>query len=161
MPKHKVIWTQDLVDIIIKRVGEGIPARNIAEALGDPFTKNMILGKIFRLGLSKPAKGRTPKPRTRKRRSPTFREWTPVVRDETIPFNYTLTTLPINGCHYPHGCMTYTFCGNPVIDNSCYCAYHYAVCYRPAHYKQRLATPLGAVGSPSLPPPIEGEPLSP
>ena len=44
-------WTTDRVELLKKLWGEGLSARQIAEALGH-VTRNAVIGKAHRLGLS-------------------------------------------------------------------------------------------------------------
>ena len=50
-------WTEERVEILKERWGQGLPAAKIAEELGD-VTRNAVIGKIFRLGLSNKARKR-------------------------------------------------------------------------------------------------------
>ena len=51
----KMAWTEDRVKMLLQLREEGKTSSQIAEALGDT-TRNAVIGKIFRLGLAKPAK---------------------------------------------------------------------------------------------------------
>ncbi|MDB5513149.1 MAG: GcrA cell cycle regulator [Enterovirga sp.] len=62
-------WTDDRVEMLSKLWGEGLSASQIAAALGGGVTRNAVIGKVHRLGLSGRAKAgpgvaqRTAKPR--------------------------------------------------------------------------------------------------
>ena len=45
-------WSAERVEILVKRWKEGLSAAKIAEELGETITRNAVIGKIFRLGLS-------------------------------------------------------------------------------------------------------------
>ena len=167
-----VQYTEEMVAYIrLKWVEEKwsaeVLARGLSELTGHPFTRNMVIGKVNRMGLSKPAKGRSPLKRmsskgilrvvTRIFRTPP----PPIEAEEPEPLGYTLLELPKNGCRYPHTHYPYTFCGAETIDRSSYCAYHYSVCYVQSRYKRRPTSPsLGAQGvSAVLPPDAVETPL--
>lgn len=63
-------WTDDRVELLGKLWGEGLSASQIAGILGGGVTRNAVIGKVHRLGLSgrgktgQPAAARPPKPRT-------------------------------------------------------------------------------------------------
>lgn len=46
-------WTEDMVDLLKRRWREGMNAREIAMELGG-VSRNAVIGKVFRLGLSNP-----------------------------------------------------------------------------------------------------------
>lgn len=49
-------WTDDRVELLTKLWGEGLSASQIASALGGGVTRNAVIGKVHRLGLSGRAK---------------------------------------------------------------------------------------------------------
>ena len=49
-------WTDDRVELLTKLWGEGLSASQIAAALGGGVTRNAVIGKVHRLGLSGRAK---------------------------------------------------------------------------------------------------------
>ena len=51
----KMAWTEDRIKTLLRLREEGKTSSQIAEALGET-TRNAVIGKIFRLGLAKPAK---------------------------------------------------------------------------------------------------------
>lgn len=48
-------WTEDRVDLLKRRWLEGLNAREIAKELGG-LSRNAVIGKVFRLGMSTPRK---------------------------------------------------------------------------------------------------------
>lgn len=62
-------WTDDRVELLGKLWSEGLSASQIAAVLGGGVTRNAVIGKVHRLGLSgrgkagQPAASRPPKPR--------------------------------------------------------------------------------------------------
>lgn len=53
-------WTDDRVELLSKLWGEGLSASQIAAALGGGVTRNAVIGKVHRLGLSGRAKAGQP-----------------------------------------------------------------------------------------------------
>jgi GcrA cell cycle regulator len=49
-------WSDDRVELLTKLWGEGLSASQIAAALGGGVTRNAVIGKVHRLGLSGRAK---------------------------------------------------------------------------------------------------------
>ena len=65
-------WSDERVELLVRLWGEGLSASKIAARLGG-ITRNAVIGKVHRLGLSGRAKGgtpQTPRPRTKPARSP-------------------------------------------------------------------------------------------
>lgn len=167
---HTVQYTEEMEAYIrLKWVDEkwsaAVLARGLSELTGRPFSRNMVIGKVHRMGLSKPAKGRAPTKRVSSRgvRIVTAIHRIAPVKEisEPEPLGYRLWEIPKNGCKYPHGHFPYTFCGQETVDKSSYCNYHYAICYTQSRYKRR-PTPspsLGAQGVPAIIPPTVGTPL--
>jgi hypothetical protein len=58
-------WTPEWDAQLIKMRAEGFSSQDIADAIGNDMTRNAVLGRTFRLGLSPPTKlqKKTPKPR--------------------------------------------------------------------------------------------------
>jgi GcrA cell cycle regulator len=53
-------WTDDRVELLAKLWGEGLSASQIAAALGGGVTRNAVIGKVHRLGLSGRVKAGAP-----------------------------------------------------------------------------------------------------
>ena len=155
-----VQYTEEMEDYIrLKWVGEKWSAALIADALaamvGRPFSRNMVIGKIFRMGLSTPSQARKPEKRLSSKglkiaRSVPRPPRPPLTEPE--PLGYRLWEVPKNGCKYPHGDLHYTFCGRETIDTSSYCAYHYSMCYVASRYRRRPSS-LGTESAPASHPP--------
>ena len=58
-------WTDDNVETLKKLWSEGLSAAQIADEFGQYCSRNAVIGKINRLGLSKPATGAKPGPKQR------------------------------------------------------------------------------------------------
>lgn len=65
-------WTDERVELLGKLWGEGLSASQIAAILGGGVTRNAVIGKVHRLGLSGRAKsgGQPATPRPQKPRAP-------------------------------------------------------------------------------------------
>jgi GcrA cell cycle regulator len=138
-------WTEERVARLSELWSEGLSAAQIARQLGGGVTRNAIIGKIHRLGLSGRAApsrpGRQPKPigpRARRRRShasPAPALPTALARVELVeaPGLATPLTLAAHACRWPVGdprSEAFTFCGRPARKGP-YCAAHTAQAYRP------------------------------
>ena len=151
-------WTDERVASLKKLWQDGLSASQIAKQLGG-VTRNAVIGKVHRLGLSgratpsKPARPmfKAPRPpRTvaaaayapRRITEPVLVPPEPVVRyvDEA-PGSATILTLVNHMCKWPIGdpaTATFTFCGRRASDGP-YCGEHARVAYQPAQGKRRTS----------------------
>jgi GcrA cell cycle regulator len=147
------LWTAERIDVLKLNWEAGFSASQIAKILGD-VTRNGVVGKIFRLGLSNtraPYPKRPPKPPRR----PTTQEAGPPKKRVHKPkrqFNYQwgaqpmmtvdeppvapiedpvpeplhkrLVDLEEGQCRYPYGDRDFTFCGRRCLGNLPYCPAH-------------------------------------
>ena len=153
-------WTDERVELLKKLWQDGLSASQIAKQLGG-VTRNAVIGKVHRLGLSgratpsKPARTTFKAPRPARpaaaapsapRRlaepvaNPHGHTHTPPVRyvDET-PGTATVLTLGAHMCKWPIGDPSmdnFTFCGRRAGDGP-YCEEHSQVAYQPAQAKKR------------------------
>lgn len=147
-------WTDERVESLKKLWLEGLSASQIAKQLGG-ITRNAVIGKVHRLGLSgraapsKPARVvvRAPRPRPvaapslprrlEVRPTPSLR---PVLREEA-PGSATVLTLGSDSCRWPIGdpaSREFSFCGQAA-DHGPYCEHHAAVAYQPPAKKTKRA----------------------
>ena len=154
-------WTDDRVEILTKLWAEGLSASQIAKQLGG-VTRNAVIGKVHRLGLSgrakpsNPAKKKARKTvnRTRVTRAPSApRAPRPVVQPrpapppiEALPMAdgrfATILTITDHMCKWPIGdpsTSEFRFCGRKTDDkDEPYCKAHSSVAYqasrRPVSY---------------------------
>ena len=63
-----VDWTEERVALLARLWQEGFSARQIAERLGEEVTRNAVIGKANRLGLSKPSKSSVTRRQRKKER---------------------------------------------------------------------------------------------
>ncbi|MGJ8564756.1 MAG: GcrA family cell cycle regulator [Alphaproteobacteria bacterium] len=146
-------WTEDRVEVLTKLWAEGLSASQIATKLGG-VTRNAVIGKVHRLGLSgrakpsRPAVRRTPaaaKPKTRVAslpRTPKVVEVAeqappPPVEAKPLPNGEYATILTIRDhmCKWPigdPGATDFRFCGRKIKPSEPYCEAHCSVAYQPS-----------------------------
>jgi GcrA cell cycle regulator len=162
-------WTDERVELLKKLWSDGLSASQIAAELGG-ITRNAVIGKVHRLGLSGRAKSTsTGAPRPRKTRSPSHMlrigrtsirgntalahaydietEAEPELIDNIIPIGQRRTILELNEqtCRWPvgdPGSGDFFFCGGNTVTGLPYCAYHSRVAYQPAGDRRRDKRPL-------------------
>ena len=160
-------WSDDRVEQLKKLWESGLSASQIAAELGN-VTRNAVIGKVHRLGLSGRAKApSTAAPRQRKARPaqhmmrvarPVSRgntalahafevemEPDPISFDNVVPMSQRLSLLELNEatCHWPVGDPSspeFFFCGGKALAGLPYCAHHSRVAYQPAADRRR---PIG------------------
>lgn len=138
---HELIWSDDRVEQLKKLWEAGLSASQIAAELGN-VTRNAVIGKVHRLGLSGRAKSpssaaprqrkarplRTnpfvPPPKVKTRGNPALAsalevelEPDPIIYDNVIPTNQRVSLLELNeaNCHWPIGdpeTEDFFFCGS-------------------------------------------------
>jgi GcrA cell cycle regulator len=157
-------WTDERVELLKKLWADGLSASQIAAELGG-ITRNAVIGKVHRLGLSGRAKSpSTSAPRPRKARAhghmmrvsrPSMRgntalahayeldvEPEPELLDNIIPLGQrrTLLELTEETCRWPigdPGTAEFFFCGGSTLTGLPYCSYHSRVAYQPAADRRR------------------------
>ena len=105
-------WTEAKVKKLAKLWGKNIPARDIAEKLGEGITRNAVIGKANRLGLNE----------TKKEKKPGE------VNNTDKMFH-----LKIKGCRWPFGdpgTDEFHFCGKRQEIGKPYCVDHCMLAYR-------------------------------
>lgn len=156
-------WTDERVELLKKLWADGLSASQIAAELGG-ITRNAVIGKVHRLGLSGRAKSPSSSaPRPRKPRSPShmMRVSRPSIRGNTalahaydyepepepepieniIPIGQRRTLLELTEatCRWPigdPGSPDFFFCGGNVTTGLPYCAYHARVAYQPPNARR-------------------------
>lgn len=154
------MWTDERVELLKKLWNDGLSASQIAAELGG-ITRNAVIGKVHRLGLSGRAKAASSSiPRQRKTRAPSqmFRTMRPAVRGNTalathllpdlepepeimlveniVPIGQRCTLLELSDskCRWPigdPGQPDFFFCGGTTAGSLPYCSYHCRVGYQP------------------------------
>ncbi|WP_407157818.1 GcrA family cell cycle regulator [Bradyrhizobium sp. STM 3557] len=159
-------WSDDRVEQLKKLWEAGLSASQIAAELGN-VTRNAVIGKVHRLGLSGRAKSpattaprqrkATPRPAQQMMRvaRPVSRgntalahvfeievEPDPVTFDNVVPMGQRRSLLELNEatCHWPVGDPSspdFFFCGGKALSGLPYCAQHSRLAYQPAADRRR------------------------
>ena len=165
-------WTDERVELLKKLWSDGLSASQIAAELGG-ISRNSVIGKVHRLGLSGRAKSPSASlPRQRKPRAQgqMMRIARPSIRGNTalaplhlyetdlepepehieniIPIGQRCSILELNEskCHWPIGdpsASDFFFCGGKTIEGLPYCGYHSRVAYQPAQDRRRVQRAAG------------------
>ena len=162
-------WTDERVETLKKLWSDGLSASQIANELGS-VTRNAVIGKVNRLGLSGRAKSPSSSaPRQRKPRAhshmmrvrPQMRgntalayqhdlevEAEPEMVENIIPMGQRCTLLELSEdkCRWPigdPGSTEFFFCGVKPVEGAPYCGFHSRVAYQPASDRRRPTRPQG------------------
>ncbi|WP_158915969.1 GcrA family cell cycle regulator [Caulobacter sp. S45] len=142
-------WTEDRVETLKKLWLDGYSASQIAKQLGAGLTRNAVIGKVHRLGLSGRAAPSQPQrpvfKATRPARpapapAPVARRAEPVAQPEPKVVyvteeagSATVLTLGAHMCKWPIGDPStdgFSFCGRASGGDGPYCAQHAQVAYQ-------------------------------
>ena len=136
-------WTDDRVHTLTRLWRDGLSASQIARALAGGVTRNAVIGKVHRLGLSGRAKPSTPTLRSRRearprrpvRRGAAIRCPAPPPPAEPPPEFGSGSILSVRRgqCRWPIGdplADGFCLCGAPAARGA-YCAGHAEIAYRP------------------------------
>ena len=153
-------WTEERVELLKKLWADGLSASQIAAELGG-ITRNAVIGKVHRLGLSGRAKSPSssaPRPRKTRSSGHMMRVPRPSIRGNTalaydydvepepelieIPVEQRKTLLQLNEktCRWPvgdPGGTDFFFCGGDTANELPYCTYHCRVAYQPVSDRRR------------------------
>src|SRR5437868_866615 len=157
-------WTDERVELLKKLWADGLSASQIAAELGG-ITRNAVIGKVHRLGLSGRAKSpssASPRPRKTRAHPHMLRAARPVMRgntalapvydydvdaepehiDNVIPMGQRRNILELTEetCRWPigdPGGADFFFCGGQTVTSLPYCSYHSRVAYQPAGDRRR------------------------
>lgn len=163
-----VTWTDDRVEQLRKLWEAGHSASQIAAELGS-VTRNAVIGKVHRLGLSGRAKSQSSAaPRQRKVRAapqvmrtvrPVARgntvlaqvfevevEADPIAQDNVVPMSQRITLIQLNDstCRWPIGdpsTQDFAFCGGRTLAGMPYCSHHCRIAYQPVSERRRDRRP--------------------
>jgi GcrA cell cycle regulator len=153
-------WTDERIATLKKMWKEGKSAAEIAKTLAKGVTRNAVIGKAHRMGLSgrpSPIK----KPAAPPKKDPPKKEvkavvkkpvvpvvtgvkHNPLIREVTAPRQFVKEVFPIDGgvglidltermCKWPFGDPReddFTFCGRPIRPGTPYCPDHAAMAYQ-------------------------------
>jgi GcrA cell cycle regulator len=162
-------WTDERVELLKKLWADGLSASRIAAELGG-VSRNSVIGKVHRLGLSGRAKSTSASvPRQRKPRvqhmmrisRPGARgntalapmhvfetevEPEPTVVENIVPMGQRCSILELNEstCRWPIGdpsAADFFFCGGKTIEGLPYCGFHSRIAYQPVSERRRDKRP--------------------
>ena len=157
-------WTEERVSELKKLWAEGHSASQIANQLGG-VTRNAVIGKVHRLGLSgratpsrpvkRPPRLARPKPTAARTGTPA-KPSTPstpsaprlpaepavALEPQRLPNGDLVTVMNVKDsmCKWPIGDPAdpnFSFCGRPAEDGSPYCAEHAKMAFQPARKRER------------------------
>jgi GcrA cell cycle regulator len=147
-------WTDERVELLKKLWLDGLSASQIAKQLGG-VTRNAVIGKVHRLGLSGRATPSQPsRPVFKAPRAP---RPTPVPAPRRVehhsvaptpqpifhaeePGSATVLTLGAHMCKWPIGdpaTEDFSFCGRRTDDDGPYCGHHARIAYQPQQARKR------------------------
>jgi GcrA cell cycle regulator len=157
-------WTDDRVEMLKKLWSDGLSASQIAAEIGN-VTRNAVIGKVHRLGLSGRGKAKSASPQRAKKPSrtpsapapipqPTAtgpialasspRAPQPVVEadDVVVPMSERVTIMDLREsmCRWPMGDPTkpeFRFCGARSVTGLPYCTHHARIAYQPVADRKR------------------------
>ena len=144
------IWTDEKVDFLKKNWGL-FTARELAEKMGPGFTRNSIIGKASRLGLSAKIKTRNvasnqnnessnENKNLKQRRNKKSRFSSILIEKDFEPENpKQLEELDENSCKWPIGHpdeKNFYFCGRSSLKDFSYCKLHLLYAYQPKGKKE-------------------------
>jgi GcrA cell cycle regulator len=136
-------WTDERVEQLKKLWSDGLSASQIAAELGG-ITRNAVIGKVHRLGLSGRAKSTSSTALAQAYEIEADIE--PELIDNVIPIGQRRTILELNEqtCRWPvgdPGSGDFFFCGGNALASLPYCAYHSRIAYQPAADRRRDRRP--------------------
>src|SRR3972149_3775965 len=124
-------WTDERVELLKKLWAEGLSASQIAARLGG-VTRNAVIGKVHRLGLSgRATSSRSSSPRPRR---------APVPRAGPLNERASILTLKEAMCRWPIGDPgepEFHFCGRKSCGTLPYCEHHARMAYQPVQARRR------------------------
>lgn len=111
-------WTNKETELLILNYSP-MSSAELVKLLNRP--KNSIIGKAFRLGLTKSNVSN---------RKPSIKKIKPISEKETVPKkSLKYEDLKPNQCQFPYGSDNKTFCGKEK-SRGAYCEEHYKKCYK-------------------------------
>jgi GcrA cell cycle regulator len=165
MSRNDATWSSERVEALRRYFAAGLSCSRIANEIG--VTRNAVIGKMNRLGLSRPKEVIARQLRRERAARPARLKalWRPPRSQPTIVAQHAmleaafpdpqpcLEAIPINGrgctllelgqekCRWPissPGAADFCFCGNEPVKGLPYCPGHARLAYRPAG-RQRIA----------------------
>ncbi len=149
-------WTDERVETLKRLWQEGLSASQIAAELGG-VTRNAVIGKVHRLGLSGRGQPTTtikrkrraeqpPQQAARRARQPVTLGSLALQTNVVVPIakRLTIEALTERTCKWPNGDPgndDFHFCGNDSLESLPYCEYHAGVAYQAPDPRRRLRRP--------------------
>lgn len=159
-------WTDERVERLKKLWQEGLSASQIAAELGG-VTRNAVIGKVHRLGLSGRGQPTSSMKRQRRVHAPAVRRTRPVAlgnlalqtniealaetefrprRSVVVPIakRLKIEALTERTCKWPigdPGSEDFHFCGHDSLEGVPYCEYHAGVAYQTPEPRRRIRRP--------------------
>ena len=159
-------WTPEQTEQLRALHEKGLSCALMAAEIGCGFTRNAIIGRLHRLGLSNAKskkwkdrwanRPKSEKPRENRKSIRIIRangnsdkmrfmeapetDLAPLRCVEVVPLNLALVDLAHDGCRYPYGDGPFRFCGHPQIDGSSYCGPHWSITYARSRQTNPAAT---------------------
>lgn len=159
-------WTDERVELLKKLWQDGLSASQIAAELGG-VTRNAVIGKVHRLGLSGRGQPTSSIKRQRRTHSTGIRRLRPVTvgnlalknnldylpeaelqprKNVVVPIPLKLSIYQLNEhtCKWPigdPGQEEFHFCGHDSLENGPYCEYHAGVAYQAPEPRRRSRRP--------------------
>ncbi len=144
LPGQNATWTHGQIESLKSLYASGMSSSRIAAEMGCGLSRNSIIGKVHRLGLTRiegyenrpkmqPRKRHQPyKPRPKKLPAlsssyPAFYAPVELRCVEVYPRLISLRDLQSNDCRFPYGEGPYLFCGHPKFEGHSYCGPHAAL----------------------------------
>lgn len=150
-------WTDKRIDLLKKLAADGLSCSQIAGEIGQGLSRNAIIGKLHRLGVTLRVRSKKPEREPRGRNghiarkingrsgyslarrelaAPYYAENPQPIElpPDTSPDACTLLKLREESCRYPIGDPAdeaFRFCGSPRFGDRPYCARHCRIVYRP------------------------------
>ena len=119
-------WTQEQIELLKVLLKQNLSTREIAERLGKGITRNAVIGKTHRLGLSK-AKKQTDNS------SPSD------VKSLSFGSSKSTSSKKHLSCRWPighPGAKDFHFCGDHVVKGRSYCVKHCSIAYRNLYFSE-------------------------
>ncbi len=159
-------WTDERVELLKKLWQDGLSASQIAAELGG-VTRNAVIGKVHRLGLSGRGQPTSSIKRQRRTHSTGIRRLRPVTvgnlalksnldylpeadlqprKNVVVPIPLKLSIFQLNEhtCKWPIGDPgqdDFHFCGHDSLESGPYCEYHAGVAYQAPEPRRRSRRP--------------------
>jgi GcrA cell cycle regulator len=145
-------WTTERVELLKSHFDAGLSCREIAASIG--VSRNAVIGKLSRLGLTRSEFNAEPRPAKKERAGKSiprlqyqmlrtvYEDGQPVLTATVVSeHRCSLFELSKQRCRWPistPGAEDFCFCGNTPLDGAPYCAGHTRLAYRSGS-RQRVA----------------------